>query len=128
MFLLITYHIVTTTKSLKREAMFCFFIIFKIIFNYSWFTVRCQFLLYSILTFFFSYSLPSYSIPRDIISFLQCRVGPHHLFILNVIVSIYQPQTPHLFHFLRSCLIIISMLTTKYKNKATHFHWTNEAK
>ena len=37
-------------------------------------------------------------------SLLYCRVGPHCLSILNVIVCIYQPQTPCLSQFLCSLL------------------------
>ena len=80
--------------------------------KYSWFTL-CQFMLYSIVTwwhcvaisaiqqkksiyiFFFSYYLPSCSIPRNWIQFLCCTIGPHSLFILSVIVCIYQPPNSH---------------------------------
>ena len=47
-------------------------------------------------TFFCPYYRPSCS--KIGYSSLYCRVEPQCLSILNVIVCIYQPQTPHLFH------------------------------
>ena len=45
-------------------------------------------------TLFFSYYLPSWSIPRDWIQFPVCTVRLHCLSILNVLVCIYQPKFP----------------------------------
>ena len=65
-----------------------------IVLKYNWFTMLCQFILYSkvtqshththIYTFLFLYYLPPHSIPRDRIQFLA---GPHCLSILNVVVG-----------------------------------------
>ena len=72
---------------------------------YSWFTVLCQFLLYSIVTqpYIYTYfflilsSIMVYS--ETGYSSLCYTEGPHCLSILNEIVCIYQPQTPSPSHF-----------------------------
>ena len=64
----------------------------------SWFTMLCQFLLYSIYSL--SPSIMFY--PQIGYSFLCCTIGPHCLSILNGIVCIYQPQTLCHLYFLIS--------------------------
>ena len=83
---------------------------FFFLLEYSWFTVLCQFLLYSIVAqsyiyayvcTFFSYTIFQHVLsPETGYSFLYCKVGPHCLSILNIIVCTYQPQTPRPSFFL----------------------------
>ena len=64
--------------------------------KYSWFTVLCQFLLYSIetqsyiYTHSFSHPIFPHVLSQEVgYSSPCCRAGPHRLCILNVIVCIY---------------------------------------
>ena len=74
--------------------------------KYSWFTMLCQFLLYSILTqsyiyiHSFSHTIFHHVLSQEIeYSSLCCTIGPHSLSILNAaVVYVYQPQTPHPSH------------------------------
>ena len=75
--------------------------------KYSWFTVLCQFLLYSILTqsyictHYFSNSIFHCVLSQEIgYSSLSCILRPHCLSILNVVVCIYQLQNPSPSHSL----------------------------
>ena len=77
--------------------------------KYSWFTLLCQFLLYSIVTqsyiciHTFSHTILHHVLFQDIgHSSLCCTVGPHCFSSLNIIVCIYQPQTSHPSHSLPS--------------------------
>ena len=80
---------------------------FKKKFYYGWFPVFCQFLLYSRVTQLYIY-IHSFShimfchVLSQAIAYssLCCTAGPHCLAILNVIVCIYEPQTPHPSHSL----------------------------
>ena len=70
----------------------------EVILNYSWFIILCQSLLYSkmiqlyaYIYFFFKNSFPLWFIPGLSLCY---TVGPCCLCILNMIICIYQPQTP----------------------------------
>ena len=96
-------------EMIKSEHIMVF--IFTFLLYYSWFTTLCQFLLYSIVLIsavqsyayihsFSSYYFLSCYITKIGSSSLCCTVGPRCLSILNVVVYIYQAQTPHLSHSL----------------------------
>ena len=70
-------------------------------FNYSWFTMLCQFL-YSMVTesyiciYSFSHTIFQCLLSQETgYSSLCCTLGPHCLPNLHVIVCICQPQIPH---------------------------------
>ena len=83
----------------KRDQGKCIEVLFY--FHYSWFTVLCQVLLYSIVTHsyiyihYFFHTIFYHVLSQEIgYSSLCCTVETHCLSILNIIVCIYQSQTP----------------------------------
>lgn len=84
-----------------------FYFFFNFLLEYSWFVVLCQLLLYSGVT---QSGIYVHSVSRIILHHgpsqetgyrsLRCTAGPHCLAILNVVVCIYQPQTPRPSHSL----------------------------
>ena len=88
-------------------SCFQIMLIYLFFFYYSWFTVFCQFLLYSKMTQLYIY-IHSFShiflhhIPSQVIRYssLCCTAGSHCLRTPNAIVCVYQPQTPSPSHSL----------------------------
>ena len=96
-------------------SCFLFHFLFIKIFNYSWFTMFCQFLLYNkgtqlyiyidihiyIYTHSFSHIILHY-VPSQVTRYssLYYTAGHHCLPTPNAIVCIYQPQTLYSFHSL----------------------------
>ena len=101
---------------------------------YSWFILLCQFLLYSIVTqsyvyiHSFSHTIFHHVLSQEIeYSSLCYTVRPHCLSILNVIVYIYQAQTPHPSHSLPTppwqpqvCSLSMSLLMNGLRRSGTY--------
>ena len=64
----------------------------------------CMYILFLIVSSIMFY-------PNLLYRFLSYTVGPHFLSLLNVIVCIYQPQTPHPSHFLPPPLATTSLFS-----------------
>ena len=110
--------------SLSLGSLICLFVSIFLL-KYRWFTVLYQFLLYNIMTQSYIYT-HTHSSSHTIFhhdlsqetgySSLRCTTGPQCLPVLNVIVCIYQPQTPHPSHCLPvSSFVCLFVLNSTYK-------------
>ena len=93
-----------------------FFLFLNFLSEYRWFTVLFQFLLYNIVTqtyiYTFSHIIFHHHLCQETeYSSLCCTVGAHSLFILNIIVCIYQLHSPHPYHFLCHPLATTSLFS-----------------
>ena len=107
------------SDSVIHIYIYTFFL--KKIFCYTWFTLFCQFLLYSKVTQLhiyihsFSYIILHHVSPQVIgYSSLCYTAGPHCLSTLNAIVSIYQPQTSSPSHSLPLHSFFVLFFITVY--------------